>query len=61
MRDGTKVLEIQEYGKVVRVYNDLDYDRFMKVSQELIANHLNTFSKQKADEIKNITIRLYTY
>lgn len=61
MKDGTKVLEIQEYGEVIRSYRDLDYDRFMKVSQELIANHLNNFSKQRAEEIKNITIRLYTY
>ncbi len=55
------VLEIKEYGKIVRTYNDIDYDRFKKVSNGLINDHLTNNIKQGEKEVKNTQFHIYTY
>ena len=55
------VLVINEYGKTVRQYHDIDYDRFMKEAQQIIARHLESRGRQATNEVRNITINLYTY
>ncbi|MCB0541659.1 MAG: hypothetical protein KDE33_29400 [Bacteroidetes bacterium] len=55
------VLEIKEYGKTVRQYNDVNYERFMSVSKQMIDEHMNRHLKQKQDEVKNATFHIYTY
>lgn len=55
------VLVISEYGKVVRQYNDKDYDRFMKVSRSMIDDHVAHSVNQNRGEVKNATFHIYTY
>lgn len=55
------MLEISQYGKAVRKYNDTDYDRFTKVTKQLINDHIDNHSKQGANEVKNTTFHFYTY
>ena len=58
------ILQITEYGKVVRQYHDNDYERFSKVTKEIINEHLDRYSKQSGinsvSEYKNIQINIYT-
>ena len=58
------VLKISEYGKLVRQYHDNNYDRFMKVSSEMINDHLQKHCLQKdnsKEEVKNTDFHIYTY
>ena len=55
------MLKITEYGKTVRQYNDIDYERFMKVSKQMIDDHMSRNMKQGADEVKNAQFHIYTY
>ena len=58
------ILDISEYGKVVRQYHDINHERFMKVSSEMIAEHLKDSCLQKTGtniEVKNTNFHIYTY
>lgn len=52
---------IEEYGKIVRQYSDTNLDSFMKTSRSILDEHLQYKSKQAPNEVKNITIRFYTF
>lgn len=54
-------LSIMEYGKIVRQYSDVDKSRFDATCKTIINEHLDRYSKQKENEVKNITINIYTY
>jgi thiaminase len=55
------ILQISEYGILVRQYHDTDYTRFMEESKRIIDQHLSKYAKQKVEEVKNIKIHIYTY
>jgi hypothetical protein len=58
------VLKITEYGECVRQYHDSNYDRFMKISSQMITDHLQNNCLQKnqsKDEVKNTNFHIYTY
>ena len=57
------ILTISEYGEIVRQYHDTNYDRFMKVSFDIIKQHHQENSVQKSNpkEVKNIDFHMYTY
>lgn len=56
------VVDIQEYGKLVRTYSDSNLDRFKEVSESIILSHLKKNCNQNSGkEHKNITINIYTY
>lgn len=54
-------LTIQEYGKEVITCSDSDRDRFIRESIKKVTDHLQLYSKQERDDIKNIQIHLATY
>ena len=54
-------MNIQEYGKIVRQYSDTDKSRFDEIALSIVSEHLKKYSRQKEDEVKNITINIYTY
>lgn len=60
MKKSELTLEISEYGEQVRSYSDDNYVRFMKTTKEIINEHLDKYSKQCTEEVKNISIRVYT-
>lgn len=53
-------LSISEYGKETVKYEDNSLERFIKRSKELITQHLDYYSKQDREQVKNINIHLYT-
>lgn len=55
------VLEMLEYGKLTRRYNDIDYERFINVVRQMILDQLSNSRQGEGDEVKNIVIHLYTY
>lgn len=57
-------MTISEYGKPVRHYSDTDLNRFRQKTKEMINDHIDKCSLQSArleDQIKNITIQVYTF
>ena len=57
------VLEISEYGKLMRKVEDSNHKRFMEDAERTIMDHLRNHSRQmngKDNEVKNIQIHLYT-
>ncbi len=54
------VLEISEYGNLVRKYEDKDKDRFLEKTKQIINEHIDKFSRQNVSEVKNIKIHIYT-
>jgi hypothetical protein len=61
IEDKGLVMKISEYGKVKRQYHDTDYNRFINQTQDIIREHLDRSGKQATNEVKNITIHIYTY
>ncbi len=55
------MIEVIEYGKMVRQYNDVNYDRFMRVVQDMVKDHMSKDILQGNDEVKNVQINIYTY
>ena len=55
------MLKITEYGKTVRQYNDIDYERFMKVSKSMVDDHMSRNMRQGNEEVKNTQFHIYTY
>jgi hypothetical protein len=55
------MLHISEYGETVRQYNDKEHERFLKVSKEIIAEHLLRSMAQNGNEVKNVKFHIYTY
>lgn len=53
-------IQIIEFNTVVRQYHDIDKERFLKIAREMIDNHLSRHSSQAQNEVKNITINIYT-
>lgn len=50
---------IDEYGKTIMTYNDVNFDRFMEEVKRLTSEYLQKNSKQTFNEVKNITFRIY--
>ena len=55
------VLEISEYGKVVRKMEDSDHKRFMEEAERIMVAHLRNHCRQTGDEVKNATFHIYTF
>lgn len=59
------VLEISEYGKVVRKMEDSNHKRFMEETERIMLNHLRNHCRQagdnREDEVKNINFHIYTF
>ena len=53
-------LSISEYEKETVKYEDNSLERFIKRSKELITQHLDYYSKQDREQVKNINIHLNT-
>ena len=54
------IIEISEYGKVVRQYHDTDRKRFSEMARSIINDHLDYSSRQGDDEVKNINFHIFT-
>ena len=55
------VLIIEVFGKETIKHCDVDINRFLKTSKELIDGFISKSIFHNADTLKNINIRLYTY
>lgn len=55
-------LVISEYGEEKRSYSDSDYNRFIKVSEQIIIDHLKTIMQRVyPEEVKNTQINIHLY
>lgn len=55
-------LSICEYGEEKRSYSDTDYDRFIKISEGIIIEHLKTIKQRNyPEEVKNVQINIHLY
>ena len=52
------ILEISEFGDVVRQYHDTNQERFNEVSKKMISDHLNTY---KMNGAINTNFHIYEY
>ena len=61
IEDKGLILQIKEYGELKRQYHDTNHKRFMENAHKIIDDHLRYHSGQDKNEVRNITINLYTY
>lgn len=58
---GTLMFQIIEYGDVVVQYNDANYERFIRVTTEMVKEYMLKSIKQDKGEVKNCEFKFYTY
>ena len=55
-------LVISEYGVEVQAYSDSKYDRFIKMAEEIIVEHLKSVKQRNyPEEVKNTQISIHIY